>query len=174
MNQKNIYELITLRKSVRSYKSDPVPDELIRKLLEAARLSPSASNRQEWRFIIVTDTENRRQIADAACRQRFVAEAPVIIICCAKPDGHIMTCGQPSYPIDVAIAIDHITLCAVEEGLGTCWIGAFYEDEVKKILNIPKHIRVVELLTLGYPKNPGRKIKDRLPLEKIVKFEKWK
>ena len=172
--KKNIYELIALRKSVRSYKPDPVPDELIRKLLEMARLAPSASNRQEWRFIAVTDEENRRLLADAACRQRFVAEAPVILVCCAEPDGHVMTCGQPSYPIDVAIAIDHITLCAVEEGLGTCWIGAFYEDEVKKILNIPKHIRIVELLTLGYPKNPGRKIKDRLPFSEIVKFEKWK
>ena len=139
--KKNIYELIALRKSVRSYKPDPVPDELIRKLLEMARLAPSASNRQEWRFIAVTDEENRRLLADAACRQRFVAEAPVILVCCAEPDGHVMTCGQPSYPIDVAIAIDHITLCAVEEGLGTCWIGAFYEDEVKRILTIERRSR---------------------------------
>jgi nitroreductase len=85
-----------------------------------------------------------------------------------------MTCGQASYPIDVAIAIDHITLCAASEGLGTCWIGAFYEDEVKKILAIPPEIRVVALLPIGYPQDPSPVRKFRLPLEKIVMPESWR
>ena len=84
-----------------------------------------------------------------------------------------MTCGQLCYPIDVAIAIDHMTLIAVEEGLGTCWIGAFFEDKVKSMLNIPDDIRVVELLTLGYPKDDSIKEKSRLALERIVKWETW-
>jgi nitroreductase len=83
-----------------------------------------------------------------------------------------MSCGQLCYPIDVAISVDHMALKAVEEGLGTCWVGAFYEDEVKKILGIPDDIRVVELLTLGYPVDvpPPRR---RLNLTDIVRYEKW-
>jgi nitroreductase len=84
-----------------------------------------------------------------------------------------MTCGQLCYPIDVAIAIDHMTLVAVELGLGTCWVGAFYEEQAKKILNIPEEIRVVELLALGYPKDDNVIDKERLPLKDIVFKEKW-
>jgi len=84
-----------------------------------------------------------------------------------------MTCNQRCYPIDVAIAIDHITLCASAEGLGTCWIGAFYEDQVKEILGIPPRIRVVILLPIGYPQDPTPVVKSRLPLEKIAKYERW-
>ncbi len=84
-----------------------------------------------------------------------------------------MVCGQQCYPIDVAIAIDHLTLCAAAEGLGTCWIGAFDERKVKEILGIPKGIRVVELLPLGYPRDPSPVKKIRFPLQKIVKYEQW-
>jgi nitroreductase len=84
-----------------------------------------------------------------------------------------MTCGQLCYPIDVAIAIDHMTLAAVAMGLGTCWVGAFYEERVKAILSIPSEIRVVELLTLGYPKEEPSAPKDRLPLKEIAFWERW-
>jgi len=84
-----------------------------------------------------------------------------------------MTCGQACYPIDTAIAIDHITLCAVAEGLGTCWIGAFFEDRVKEILSIPPEIRVVALLPLGYPAGDGPARKNRLPLDRIVRRGRW-
>ena len=104
----------------------------------------------------------------------LIGEAPVVIVCCAETDGHVMACGQQCYPIDVAIAIDHLTLCAAAEGLGTCWIGAFDEGKVKVILNIPKQIRVVELLSLGYPRDPLPVKKSRFPLQKIVKYEQWK
>ena len=82
-------------------------------------------------------------------------------------------CSLLLYPIDVAIAIDHLTLCAAAEGLGTCWIGAFDEGKVKEILDIPKQIRVVELLPLGYPRDPSPVNKIRFPLQKIVKYERW-
>ena len=168
-----VEEAIKFRESVRSYLPDPVEKEKIVQLLDAARLAPSASNRQEWRFVVVLDREKRQLLADAACGQDFVAEAPCVFICCAETDEHVMTCGQMCYPIDVAIAIDHITLRAVELGLGTCWIGAFYEDRVKKIVNIPDYIRVVELLTVGYPQNPDPVKKRRLSLEEIYYINEW-
>ena len=89
-----------------------------------------------------------------------------------------MTCGQHTYPIDVAIAVDHMTLAAVEEGLGTCWIGAFYEDKVKEILGVPQTVRVVALLPLGYPAETANTAegvpKPRKPLEEIVVYDGWK
>jgi len=169
----DVYEAIAHRKSVRAFKSKELPEEMISRLLEAARLAPSASNRQEWRFIVVRDPAMRRQLSVAAMGQKFVGEAPVVLACCAETDNHLMACGQLCYPIDVAIAIDHITLCATADGLGTCWIGAFDEAQVKALLGIPPHLRVVGLLPIGYPKNPSRVKKNRLPLKKIVKYERW-
>lgn len=169
----DIFEAILKRKSVRAFQDRDVSEDTITRLLEAARLAPSASNRQEWRFVVVRDAALRRRLSEAARNQTFVGEAPVILVCCAETDGHVMACGQPCYPIDVAIAIDHLTLCTVAEGLGTCWIGAFDEDQVKQILGIPPSIRVVELLPLGYPQDASAVEKKRLPLEKIVKYERW-
>jgi len=169
----DIYELIRFRKSVRSFEDKDVPDEVVTRLLEAARTAPSAGNRQEWRFVVVRDSETRKKLAAAAKDQKFVGEAPVVLACCAETDDYTMACGQLSYPIDVAIAIDHITLCAAAEGLGTCWIGAFSEEQVKDILGIPPEIRVVELMPIGYPRDPAPAQKRRLPLSDIVKHERW-
>ena len=170
----DVMEAIRKRYSVRSYKDRAVEKEKLEKILEAARLAPSASNRQEWRFIVVQDKDVRKRLAEAAKNQAFVGEAPVVIACSAKTDNHIMTCGQICYPIDGAIAIEHMALIAAEEGLGTCWIGAFYEEKVKEILGIPQDIRVVELLVLGYPAKPSSSRKDRLSIEEIVMYDKWR
>jgi nitroreductase len=169
----NVMEAIKKRCSVRSYQNRPVEIEKVDKILEAARLAPSASNRQEWRFVVVQDRAIRQRLMAAAKNQTFVGEAPVVIACCAKTDNHIMTCGQMCYPIDVAIAIEHMALEATEEGLGTCWVGAFYEDQAREILGIPQDIRVVELLVLGYPAKPPSTHKDRLGIEEIVMHERW-
>jgi nitroreductase len=169
----DVMEAIRLRQSVRSYQDKPVEEEKLKSILEAGRLAPSASNRQEWRYVVVKDKETRQKLAKAARGQSFVAEASVVIACCAETDNHLMRCGQLSYPIDLAISIDHMTLKAVEEGLGTCWVGAFNEEEVKKILGIPEKIRVVELLPLGYPTSPAAKEKSRKSLAEIVMPEKW-
>ncbi len=170
----NVYEAIRKRRSVRKYSGRDIEEEKLNKVLEAARIAPSASNRQEWRFIVVKNMQTRKQLSEAAKNQKFVAEAPVVIVCCAETDGHEMTCGLKCYPIDVAIAIDHMTLQAVEEGLGTCWVGAFFADKVREILNIPEEIKIVELLALGYPAEPlEEKTKKRLNLDKIVKRENW-
>ncbi|MDD5496219.1 MAG: nitroreductase family protein [Candidatus Omnitrophica bacterium] len=170
----NVMEAIKKRYSVRDYDKRPVEKEKLDSILEAARLAPSASNRQEWRFVVVQDKDTRQELMKAAKNQSFVGEAPVVIACCAKHDGHVMSCGQLCYPIDVAIAMEHMALKATEEGLGTCWVGAFYEDKVKEILKIPEDIRVVELLALGYPAKPSAPNKQRLSIKDIVMYEKWK
>jgi len=169
----DVVDAIKTRKSVREYLDKPVEDEKVRAVLEAGRLAPSASNRQEWRFVVVRDHQTRRRLAEAASDQSFVGQAPVVIVACAETDGHIMRCGQLCYPIDVAIALDHISLVATELGLGTCWIGAFYEQKVKEVLSIPKEIHVVGLMPLGYPSNPSLIRKSRLPFDRIVKYERW-
>ena len=168
-----VSEAIKSRQSVRSYLDKPVQKDTLDELFEAARLAPSAGNRQEWRFVAVTDPEMRMKLARAAAGQAFVGEAACVIAACAETDGHAMRCGQLSYPIDVAIAIDHMTLRAVELGLGTCWIGAFSEDEVKKLLGIPEPVRVVELLTVGYPRDARVREKSRLEKEKIAFYGTW-
>jgi len=169
----DVYQAIAARKSVRSFIDKEVPDETLFRILEAARLAPSARNFQEWRFIVVRDPTMRQKLAEAAKGQKQVAEAPVVLVCCAETNEHVMTCGQLCYPIDLAIVIDHITLCAVTESLGTCWIGAFYAEEVKKLLRIPPKVPVVSLLPMGYPRDPSIEPKDRLPLEKIVRYGGW-
>jgi nitroreductase len=169
----DVYEAIATRKSVRAFKEKDVPEEKIVRLLEAARLAPSASNRQEWRFVVVRDPSMRKHLSVAARGQTFIGAAPVVLACCAETDEHVMACGQLCYPIDVAIAIDHITLCAVDEGLGTCWIGAFDEDQVKELLGIPPQIRVVGLLPVGYAQDSSKVGKNRLLLQELIKYERW-
>ncbi len=168
-----VYEAIKTRKSVRAFLDKPVEKEKLDRIMEAGRLAPSASNRQEWRFVVVQDEETRTKLIDAANNQRFVGEATVVIACCAETEGHVMPCGHESFGIDVAIAIDHITLAAAAEGLGTCWIGAFSPQKVRKVLGIPENIQVVELLPLGYPKDPSAISKNRKSTEEIVRYEKW-
>ena len=169
----DVYEAVSTRKSVLAFQDKDVPEDIILRLLEAARLAPSAGNRQEWRFVVVRDPVTRERLSEAANEQKFVGKAPVVLACCAECDDHVMSCGQLSYPIDIAIAIDHITLCAAADGLGTCWIGAFDEGRVNEILGIPPQIRVVQLLPLGYPQDPSPVKKNRLPLKEMVKYERW-
>src|SRR3990172_12704345 len=163
---------IRSRRSIRAYDPREVEEDKLMRVLDAGRLSPSASNRQERRFIVVRDAGKRQQLSEAAKNQKFVAEAPVVIAACSVEQEYVMACGQPAYPIDTAIAVDHMTLQAVEEGLGTCWIGAFDEEKVKEILNVPDNVRVVSLLPLGYPSDIPRP-KLRKNLDEIVMWEKW-
>lgn len=166
----DVYTAIKTRRSVRDYKSDPVPEESLKRILEAARLAPSAANRQQWKFIVVRDPERRRQLSRAAHNQSFVGEASMVIAAVALDPEHVMSCEVPAYAVDLAIAVDHITLAAVEEGLGTCWIGAFSQEDVKRILNIPPRYKVVALLPLGFPVDEPR-AKSRKELEDIVCYE---
>ncbi len=167
----DLFEAIRGRRSVRSFMDRPVEEEKLCAVLEAGRLAPSARNLQDWRFVVVRDAATRKRLAEAARNQEFVGQAPVVIAACGTSD-MIMTCGQPAYALDVAIAVDHMTLAAVAEGLGTCWIGAFYEESVKEILGIPEQIRVVALLLLGYSAQAARPT-PRKKLDEILAYERW-
>jgi nitroreductase len=168
----DITEAIRARRSIRSYQDRPIEQEKLARVLEAGRLAPSARNLQDWKFIVVKDKEKRQKLSQAAKGQAFVAQAPVVIAACGTEIEYIMTCGQYCYPIDVAITVDHMSLAAVAEGLGTCWIGAFYEDKVKEILGIPENIRVVVMLAMGYPaESPAAR--PRKKLEEIVAYDGW-
>jgi nitroreductase len=170
-----LYEAIRARRSVRSFREDPVNAGRLERILEAARLAPSARNAQEWRFVIVSDAGMRSRLALEAAGQAFIGEAPLIVVCCAETDGRVMRCGQPAYTMDVAIAVDHLTLAAAAEGLGTCWIGSFDEGAVKGLLGIPPAIRVVTLTPLGFPRDRGLPAgeKPRRELPAIVRRERW-
>ncbi len=168
----DVMEAIRTRRSIRNYQHRDVEEEKLRRVLEAGRLAPSARNMQEWKFLVVKDPSVRKRLAEAAKGQMFVADAPVVIVACGTICDYVMSCGQLSYPIDVAIAVDHMTLVAVEEGLGTCWLGAFYEDKVKEILGIPEKIRVVQMLALGYPEHVPEP-RARKPFDEVVIFERW-
>ena len=168
----DVLTAISQRRSVRAYKDTDVAEDKLKKILEAARLSPSASNRQEWKFIVVKNKETRKKLGKAAFRQSFIEEAPVVIVACGTETNSIMLCGQPTYTVDVSIACTFMILEACELGLGTCWMGAFKEDEVKKILKIPENVRVVAMTPLGYPDQPPSQ-KSRKNLDEIVCFEQY-
>ena len=169
----DVHEAMRARKSVRAFLDRPVEEEALRRLFDAARAAPSARNDQEWRFIAVRERRTRERIAEEAARQPFIGTAPVLLACCAETDGRLMRCGQAAYTIDVAIAMDHLTLAAAAEGLGTCWIGSFDEGLVKRILGIPDAVRVVQLMPLGYPADPSPVAKSRLGIDAILRYERW-
>ena len=169
----DVLDVIRIRYAVREYQEKPVEEEKLLRILEAARLAPSARNIQEWRFVVVTRPELRKSLAEAAYNQNFLAEAPVVIVCCSIINDYIMRCGQKANAIDLAIAIDHMSLQAVAEGLGTCWIGSFYPEKVRDLFQIPGEVEVIELLTLGYPVQKMFINKPRLPLTRIFAENKW-
>ena len=166
-----VLEAINQRYSCRNYSEKAIEKEKIEQVLEAARLAPSAKNLQDWRFVIVTDKDKKRKLAEAANNQSFLEKAGAILIACTVSD-YIMRCGQPAGIIDVAIALEHICLQATELGLATCWIGSFYPDKVKDLVGIPDDIDIVELLAIGYPLDTQKRT-NREPVEKIACFENW-
>ena len=163
----DIYEAIRTRRSVRAYRNKSGEDEKLRRIFEATRLAPSASNRQPWKFVIVKDEKRRRDLANAADGQSFVRDAPVVIAAVALIPDNVIRSDVPGYAVDLAIATDHITLAAAAEGLGTCWIGIFDQEKARKVLEIPESYKIVALLSLGYPADDGE-LKTRKPLEEMV------
>jgi len=165
-------EVIRKRESIRSFYDKLVPDEKLRNVLEADRLAPSSLNRQDMKIIVVRDAKKRHALAEAANNQRFVGEAPIVIAAVSTNPESVMSCGVPRCAVDLAIAADHMTLAAVDEGLGTCWIGAFSQEKVKNILGIPNKHKVVTLFPLGFPKKK-RGVKSRKPLDEMVCYESF-
>lgn len=178
----NLDEIIAARHSVRAYTDTPVSREDIRAMLEAARAAPSASNSQTWRFIVVTDPEVRARLCEEGMmpiiRNKFMREAPCIIVGCAQLDlianrlGTGFT-GIDYYQIDMGIALEHLVLKATELGLGTCWVGWFREERVKEILGVPEKARVLALISVGYSREKQIAACSRKPLDKIAWADRW-
>ncbi|MHC4981756.1 MAG: nitroreductase family protein [Planctomycetota bacterium] len=168
----DLHEAIEKRFSVRSYEAKDVEEERLTRVLDAGRIAPSARNLQPWKFVVVRDEGRRRRLAELS-GQSFLAEAPVVIAVVGMSPQRVMFCDVPADPVDCAIAIDHMTLAAVAEGLGTCWIGHFPQDECRELLAVPQSAKIIELLALGYPSvGPPRK-KNRKPLSEVVCHEKF-
>jgi nitroreductase len=141
-------KVISVRRAIRKYKPDPIPEKKLQKLYKALQAAPTGNNRQPFRFIFVKDPGKRLQIATKACHQDFLKEPPVLMAACCEK-GH---------SFDTAIAVDHMTLAAADEGLGTCWIGWFEQNVVKEILGIPDNMEVPVLIPIGFPaENPPAK-----------------
>jgi len=169
----DVKEAIKKRNSIRNYEDRPVPEEKLLRVLEAARLAPSGRNSQHWKFIVVRDEEKRQELGRLSGGQYHVHTAPVIIVAVAIDPEELMPCGVQASPVNLAIAIDHMTLAALEEGLGTCWIGAFAQEEVKKLLGVPEQMSIISLLTLGFAGEAGRP-KSRKKLEEIVCYDTYR
>lgn len=172
----DFHEVVRTRRSVRSYRSDPIPEEVLSRVLEDVRIAPSGSNRQPWRFIIVKDEATKQRLVPACNGQSWIADAAVIIAACGQ-DIHYNRggyMGKMSVLVDVSIAFTHLILAARAEGLGTCWIGAFNNTQVKKILGVPEDFNVVAITPLGYPKGePFTEPKGRKALTEITSTGKF-
>jgi len=168
----DLYEAIKSRYSVRSYLNKSVEQEKLDRILDAARLAPSGSNRQAWKFVVVRDAETRKKLVSACSNQEFVSQAPVVIAAVGLMPDRIMSCGVPGDPVDVAIALEHVALAATSEGLGTCWIGSFHQDQVRTLLGIPANAKVIEVMTLGYPADHPQP-KTRKPMKELVCYDQW-
>ena len=140
-----VFDAIRTRRSIRKYKSEPIPEEKLRTILEAARLAPSAGNRQPWRFIVIQDIDQKKALAEVANNQTFL-NASAIIVAAGDPE-----VSAKWYEKDPMIALEHIVLAATALDYGTCWIGAFDEDAIKHLLKIPVNVKVIAVLPIGVP-----------------------
>ena len=175
---------IRTRRSIRKYTEQPVGDETVMQLMESARLAPSGSNTQPWHFIVVRSEAMRQQLAKVAHNQKWMADAPVHIVCVAdvrcRINESVPVSLDETSPLvetkqiirDISIAVEHIVLEAESLGLGTCWIAWFEQKDIRPVLNIPSDKYVLCILTVGYP---GEKpaARPRRKLEDIVHYESW-
>lgn len=164
MKGRELLEVIYRRRSVRKYEKKPIPEEILKAILEAGRLAPTAKNLQPWHFIVVRDPEIKRKLIFTGWNN-FIEEASVVIVGCGEMD-------KKWAVVDVAIALQNMVIAAEALGLGSCWIGAFEEEEVKRALGVPDNLKVVAMITIGYPaERPEPPPKKKL--EEIVHFEKF-
>jgi nitroreductase len=161
-------EILT-RRSIKSFLPKALGKEQVERILEAGRLAPSAKNRQEWRFVVIQKKETRQRIMEASFNQEMVGQAAAIIAVCTTNIDYRMPNGQLSYPVDLAFAASFMVLQAVHEGLGTCCLATFDEQEVREILTVPFSMRVVLLILVGHsaeipepsPRKPLRQVSGR-------------
>jgi nitroreductase len=165
-------ELIRKRYSVRAYKDDPVEEEKLQQVLEAARLAPTAANRQPFR-IVVLHTEGRQEELLRIYPREWFARAPLVLCVCALPEqGWVRMDGKRYTDVDAAIVMDHLILAATDLGLGTCWIAAFNPEAARQVLHLPAGVEPIVFTPLGYAADPARP-KERKPLGDLVRYEEW-
>ena len=169
-----LFEAITNRRSIRAFQEKEVTEEHVERLIDAARHAPSAGNIQPWEFVVVRDSSIKRQLATAALNQAFIEKAPVVIVVCANESRSEQGYGSRGVNLyciqDTAAAIQNLLLAAYSIGLGTCWIGAFREEMVRKALNTPSHVRPVAIVPVGYSsEKPTPRL--RRPIKEIVHRE---
>jgi len=163
-------ELTKDRRSIRSFKNKDLSSKQLKKLLEAARWAPSAGNCQPWYFYVVKNNDLKEKLVEAALGQKFIAEAPAVIVVCAEAQrntGRYGERGKELYCIqDTAAAVQNILLTAKDLGLGTCWVGAFDEKSCSEVLELPQKMRPVAMVPVGYPKH-SPSTSSRRPVEQI-------
>lgn len=167
----DVYDAIRLRRSVRKYEDRAIPDEVLTKVLGAGVLAPTGRNTQEWKYVVVRDPDTISRIAEAS-EQEFIARAPVVVAVVSLDPERNMYCGIPAGPVDCAIVIDHMTLAAVAEGLGSCWIGHFDQDKCRQLLEVPAPAKIIEMLVLGYPADTAAEKTRKSPSE-LICMEKF-
>jgi nitroreductase len=165
-------ELIRTRYSVRAYKPDPVEDDKLEQILEAARLAPTAANRQPFRILVI-HTEGRQDELGRIYRRGWFVDAPIILCACGVPaENWVRMDGKNYNDVDVTIAMDHLILAAADLGLGTCWVAAFDPEAAREVLNLPAGVEPVAFTPLGYPADTPSE-KRRKPLDELVRYETW-
>jgi nitroreductase len=165
-------ELVRTRYSVRAYKPDPVQDDQLQQILDAARLAPTAANRQPFRILVI-HTEGRQEELRRIYRRSWFVEAPIILCACGVPaENWVRMDGKNYNDVDVTIAMDHLILAAANLGLGTCWVAAFDPDAAREVLNLPAGVEPVAFTPLGYPADSPSE-KKRKPLDELVRYENW-
>jgi nitroreductase len=171
----SLLKILKRRRSVRAYKEEDISDNDLNKLFEAAQSAPSAGNLQAREFIIVRDVNAKHQLAEAALGQFFITKAPIVLVGCAnigRSSRNYGDRGQLYAVQDVTIAASYIQLAAESMGLSTCWIGAFYEERVRELLELPLDIRPVLMLPVGYPdETPPPTI--RMDITRFTHKERW-
>ena len=168
------YDVVNSRHSIRKYNDTPVPRETVNKILKAGIQAPSWNNRQCWRYILISDQKVKEALSTLFSNpmEECFKRAPYILVLCADPSDSGHQGGKDYYLVDCGISMEHVVLAAAAEGLGTCWIGVFPENPVRKLLNVPEGIRVVAMTPLGFPdENPERS--ERKEFDKIVFEEQW-
>jgi nitroreductase len=165
-------ELVNKRASIRAYATTPVGEADLEAVLEAGRLAPSAANKQAWHFIVVREPVRRAELGHAYPREWFW-KAPAILVVCVEPaKAWVRSDGKNYADVDGAIAMDHMTLCAADRGLGTCWIGAFDPARLRRVLGLPEGVEPLAMTPLGKPAEPGR-AKSRKAVAEVVRHERW-
>jgi nitroreductase len=169
----DLFEAIKKRRSIRKYRQAPVKSGDLRRILRAGRLAPSGGNRQPWSFIVVKRPETKKALSIASNDQRWISDAGVVVVALGDPAVYSSPSGGNRHKQDTMIAVEHMVLGATALGYGTCWIGAFKEDEVKRILRIPESLAVVALLPIGVP-NEDPPAKPRKHLREVFFGEAYR